>query len=90
MDGPPAVLRSSSSAVALAQFVTWCNCARWSQEVGRSPRPLGGGKPLEVFMKPVSRYGVSKGRSANKFKHNVSRTRALNLRPPPMRGGFRI
>lgn len=41
-------------------------------------------------MRPVSRSSVSKGRSAHKFRKNVGRTKAANVRPAPMRGGFRL
>ena len=50
--------------------------------------PLG--KPLEVFMRPIKRYGVNKRSSARQFRGDVSHTKAQNLRPPPMRGGFRL
>lgn len=35
------------------------------------------------------RRNVNKRRSASKFRRNVSRTRAVNIRPNPMRGGIR-
>lgn len=41
-------------------------------------------------MRPVSRRPVHKGQSASKFKHNVSRTKAPNVSPAPMRGGIRL
>lgn len=41
-------------------------------------------------MRPVKRYGVNKGSSARKFRGNISHTKAANVRPPPMRGGFRL
>lgn len=41
-------------------------------------------------MRPVKRSYVDKGRSAQKFRGHSSRTKAQNLRPPPMRGGFRL
>lgn len=41
-------------------------------------------------MKPVSRHYVSKGKSAQKFRRNVSRTKVVNLSPGPMRGGIRL
>jgi len=41
-------------------------------------------------MKPVSRGRVHKASSARQFKHNVSRTKAANVRPGPMRGGIRL
>lgn len=41
-------------------------------------------------MRPLKRYGVHKGRSSGKFRRNVSRTSALNLRVMPMRGGIRL
>lgn len=41
-------------------------------------------------MRPSKRYGVHKGSSARQFRHNVGRTKALNLRGMPMRGGWRL
>lgn len=41
-------------------------------------------------MKPLSRYGVNKGRSASKFRRNVGKTKKANLRITPMRGGWRL
>lgn len=38
----------------------------------------------------TKRSSVSKFRSASKFKHNVSRTKAANLPRVPMRGGWRM
>lgn len=36
------------------------------------------------------RSGVNKGRSAKKFRRQVSRTKAANVAPAPMRGGIRL
>lgn len=44
----------------------------------------------EVFMRPVSRGHVSKGRSAKQFRKNVGRTKAANVNGAPMRGGIRL
>lgn len=41
-------------------------------------------------MRPVKRYGVNKASSARKFRGDTARTKAANVRPPPMRGGFRL
>lgn len=41
-------------------------------------------------MRPVSRHGVHKGRSAGQFRSNVSRTKGANLKGSPMRGGIRL
>lgn len=41
-------------------------------------------------MKPVSRFGVNKSRSARKFRRNVGRTKKANLVGAPMRGGWRL
>lgn len=41
-------------------------------------------------MRPSSRYGVNKQRSAGKFRRNVSRTKVINLKGAPMRGGWRL
>lgn len=38
----------------------------------------------------MRRYSVNKGRSAVAFRGNVSRTKAANISPPPMRGGYRL
>lgn len=47
-------------------------------------------RSLEVDMKPSSRQGVNKHSSAKQFRRDSSRTKALNMAPRPMRGGFRI
>ncbi|WNK12853.1 MAG: hypothetical protein [Microvirus sp.] len=54
--------------------------------------PLTGqsGHFWEFFMKPLSRHSVSKGRSASQFKSNSARTKGLNMRAAPMRGGIRL
>lgn len=41
-------------------------------------------------MKPLSRSGVNKHRSAGKFKSQARRSKAPNVAPPPMRGGWRL
>lgn len=41
-------------------------------------------------MRPLSRKSVHKGSSAAKFRHHAGRTKAANLRPHPMRGGYRL
>lgn len=41
-------------------------------------------------MRPISRHGVNKGHSARQFKSQVSRTKQLNVRTMPMRGGIRL
>lgn len=38
----------------------------------------------------MKRFGVNKGRSAAKFRRNVSHTKVANIQPPPMRGGWRL
>ena len=45
---------------------------------------------LENFMRPLKRKAVSKHGSAKKFRRNVSKTKAPNMVPPPMRGGYRL
>ena len=40
-------------------------------------------------MRPLYRNGVSKGKSAGKFKRQVSKTKAMNIKGP-MRGGIRL
>jgi len=40
-------------------------------------------------MRPSSRHGVSKGRSASKFRGQVGHTKAANMKGP-MRGGYRF
>ena len=40
-------------------------------------------------MRPVKRHGVSKHRSAAKFRRNVRRTKGANVNAP-MRGGWRL
>lgn len=41
-------------------------------------------------MRPLKRSGVSKKGSARKFRHQVGKTHARNVRPGPMRGGIRL
>jgi hypothetical protein len=40
-------------------------------------------------MRPSSRRPVSKGKSARRFRSQVGKTKAANMRGP-MRGGFRF
>lgn len=41
-------------------------------------------------MRPLKRNGVSKGRSAAKFRNQMRRTKAPNMIQGPMRGGWRL
>ncbi len=41
-------------------------------------------------MRVSYRSPVGKSESAGKFRRNVGRTKALNVAPRPMRGGFRL
>lgn len=41
-------------------------------------------------MRPSRRHGVNKGRSASSFRHKAGRTKAINMRGAPMRGGIRL
>lgn len=38
----------------------------------------------------MKRYKVNKNRSAQQFKSNTYRTKAINIAPAPMRGGYRL
>ncbi|AGT39915.1 hypothetical protein [Marine gokushovirus] len=38
----------------------------------------------------MRRYNVNKGKSAKKFRKQVSKTKVANLRSNPMRGGWRL
>ncbi|WNK14630.1 MAG: hypothetical protein [Microvirus sp.] len=38
----------------------------------------------------MKRYQANKSKSARQFKGNLKRTKAPNLAPPPMRGGYRL
>lgn len=38
----------------------------------------------------VKRYGVNKSKSASKFKKHMSKTKAINVKAAPMRGGIRL
>jgi len=38
----------------------------------------------------VKRNSVSKGASAGKFRRNVGKTKSINLRAAPQRGGWRL
>lgn len=42
-------------------------------------------KELKMF-----RHGVNKHKSANKFKAQIKRTKAPNMKGAPMRGGIRL
>lgn len=41
-------------------------------------------------MKPVHRRPVHKMKSARKFRHGVSHTKAVNVKMAPNRGGWRL
>lgn len=41
-------------------------------------------------MRPMSRHGVNKGRSAGKFRKQADRTKAPNIAKGLMRGGWRM
>ena len=41
-------------------------------------------------MRSVTRHPVNKGQSARQFRKGVSRTKAANVSPMPMRGGIRL
>lgn len=41
-------------------------------------------------MRPLKRRGVSKHRSARKFRNHVGKTKAPNVIMAPMRGGWRL
>jgi hypothetical protein len=41
-------------------------------------------------MRPLRRGGVSKRRSARRFRGQSARTKAPNMRAAPMRGGWRL
>jgi len=41
-------------------------------------------------MRVSKRMPVNKGRSASQFRSNTSHTKARNIAPPPMRGGYRL
>lgn len=38
----------------------------------------------------MRRYPQSKGRGARSFNHRSAKTKAINMAPPPMRGGYRL
>lgn len=38
----------------------------------------------------MKRYSVNKHHSAKSFRRNSNRTKAINLAPPPQRGGYRL
>lgn len=38
----------------------------------------------------MRRYSVNKGQSARKFGSQLSRTKMLNMKAAPMRGGIRL
>lgn len=41
-------------------------------------------------MNPLKRKAVSKGKSARHFHNAHHHTKAVNLAPAPMRGGYRL
>lgn len=41
-------------------------------------------------MRPVARGNVNKQSQARNFRHNVGKTKSINVRGMPMRGGFRL
>lgn len=41
-------------------------------------------------MRPSRRSPVNKSGSAKQFRRNSERTKAANMQPTPMRGGFRL
>lgn len=41
-------------------------------------------------MKVLSRHKVSKHGSAKRFRKQIGKTKAANVKPMPMRGGFRF
>lgn len=41
-------------------------------------------------MRPLHRKKVNKFKSSKKFRKGVGKTKAANLRPSPMRGGYRL
>lgn len=41
-------------------------------------------------MVPLKRRAVNKGKSVKQFRRNVSKTKAGNIAPKPMRGGYRL
>ncbi|WNK13377.1 MAG: hypothetical protein [Microvirus sp.] len=38
----------------------------------------------------MKRMHVNKRKSAGKFRRNISHTKAMNIAPPPTRGGYRL
>lgn len=38
----------------------------------------------------MHRYGVNKHKSARKFKSHIAKTKAINMKGAPMRGGIRL
>lgn len=40
-------------------------------------------------MRPLSRKPVNKHKSAKQFRKRASRTKRMNVKPKPMRGGIR-
>lgn len=41
-------------------------------------------------MRPLKRKPVNKSKSVKKFRKNVSKTKAPNIKAMPMRGGIRL
>lgn len=56
-------------------------------EHGRVRRPFW---KEYLVMRPVKRFGVHKHKSARKFRSNAGTTHRINMKPLPMRGGWRL
>lgn len=41
-------------------------------------------------MRVLHRQATNKYRSAKQFRNNAKRTKAVNVAPPPQRGGYRL
>jgi len=52
--------------------------------------PRSCGAIFRSYFMSMYRKPVNKSRSAHKFKRNISKTKAPNMRAAPMRGGIRL
>lgn len=52
--------------------------------------PEGSGALPRVCLEFAMRYGVNKFKSAKKFRKQVGRSKAINMAPVVMRGGYRL
>jgi hypothetical protein len=43
-----------------------------------------------MAIRPTRRFGAHKGKHARRFRHDIGRSHAFNVKQKPMRGGWRL